>query len=930
MRSVFAALFLASLAAAAQPWDPALTFQTIETEHFLLHFHDGEEPLARRSAALAEEAHAQLVPLLGYTPREKTHIVLVDVDDAANGSAIPVPRNTIVLRAASPDSRTELHQAEDWAWNLIVHEYTHVLHTDNIGGPARILNLVFGKSLFPNGAWPRWFLEGLAVWTESELSVGGRLRSSLHDMQLRTHILEERALTLGELSNLPLEYPRLSTRYLYGGRFVDHVARAAGHGAIRGIVRENGASIIPYFLDTLSERHTGLTFDAHYDAWLGNLRLRAATQVAAVGTPSSETVLTHHGETRRTPRLSLDGKTVYSLLLDADERPRVQALDLGTGVERTLATVNGDGALAMLPDGRILAGQPAMHGAFRSHDELFVIDPKNGDVDRLTHGARLSDPDVARDGRIVAVRRSGPGLTELVSFDSVATFDTPKVLHASARTVASPRFSPNGRRIVFLEQLHDTFDLRLLDLDTGAVRTLTEDGAQDLNPAFTSDDEILFSSDRTGIYDIHAINPDDGTTTRLTRVVGGAFEPLRIDGALHYVRAGAAGMDLAKQPEAQREAAIDAKPLATEPARPSDVAATTRPYSALDTLAPTLRIPLLGGDARGLTLGITIAGADVLQRWRYGASGWWGLSSREPGFSASVAYDGSWPSVSAYAGRRLDLVADAPDGYAETVLSGGTTVSWNIRSWWSAIRIDAGWDASHFSPSGSFAIEPGGPPAPERGLLSTARLGFTFSSARRFQRSISTEGGRRFAIELRGSNPWLGSDFTTASAAASWTEFVALPAHNVLAFRAGGGLGIGELGGRRLFALGGPAPYPSIDEIVSLQSPTRILRGFPRFAFTGRAYWLATAEWRFPLATLELAPSTLPIQVRRLHGAVFVDAGSAFDPGRTAPTAVGTGVELRTELVFGYNLVSDLRLGYAKGVTTGGRHQFLVLLGTQF
>jgi hypothetical protein len=64
--------------------------------------------------------------------------------------------------------------------------------------------------------------------------------------------------------------------------------------------------------------------------------------------------------------------------------------------------------------------------------------------------------------------------------------------------------------------------------------------------------------------------------------------------------------------------------------------------------------------------------------------------------------------------------------------------------------------------------------------------------------------------------------------------------------------------------------------------------------------------------------------LRRLSGALFLDAGSAWTPSAdpAAPPdpawyqrlRFGTGLEARLELVLGYFLVVDLRLGVARGL----------------
>jgi len=72
-------------AAAHAKFDPSFVWTTLETPHFLIHYHQGGEEIAKRAAVIAEDVHARLVPRIKWEPKEKTRLVLVDAMDEANG-----------------------------------------------------------------------------------------------------------------------------------------------------------------------------------------------------------------------------------------------------------------------------------------------------------------------------------------------------------------------------------------------------------------------------------------------------------------------------------------------------------------------------------------------------------------------------------------------------------------------------------------------------------------------------------------------------------------------------------------------------------------------------------------------------------------------------------------------------------------------------
>ena len=59
----------------------------------------------------------------------------------------------------------------------------------------------------------------------------------------------------------------------------------------------------------------------------------------------------------------------------------------------------------------------------------------------------------------------------------------------------------------------------------------------------------------------------------------------------------------------------------------------------------------------------------------------------------------------------------------------------------------------------------------------------------------------------------------------------------------------------------------------------------------------------------------MPVYLRRLHAALYTDVGDAFtfDDGDFKLHA-GAGAELRAEIVLGWILPTDLRLGCARGL----------------
>ena len=176
--SIASVIFVLAAAASARGqslFDPALHFRTLTTEHFELYFHQGEDRSAARLAAIAEETWRTLGQPMGVMPPARTHVVLVDQTELANGSAYPLPYNTIVVTATWPAGSDFLGRTDDWLRLVFTHEFTHIVHLDRSEGWARAVRAIFGRVplAFPNLFLPTWQIEGLAVYEESAITGEG-------------------------------------------------------------------------------------------------------------------------------------------------------------------------------------------------------------------------------------------------------------------------------------------------------------------------------------------------------------------------------------------------------------------------------------------------------------------------------------------------------------------------------------------------------------------------------------------------------------------------------------------------------------------------------------------------------------------------------------------------------------------------------------
>src|SRR6185295_16280065 len=261
----FGSILLAcSLGAAAQVFsfwsaNPNLRWRTLNTDHFSVHFSEARREDARLTAAAAEKIYPRITNQLGWEPRSRTEVLLLDSFDLSNGFATPLPFNYTGIFLTPPDDG-ELLQNREWLEMVLVHEFTHIVHIDKVRGLPLLWRNVFGRDLpaFPNAIQPTWIIEGLAVFNESDAAQShGRLGNTHFEGMMRAEVA--RGLrSLAEITADGRGFP-LNRAYLYGGYFFAFLRERYGDAAIFEFVNSYSGKLLWYPVDSNPERATGKT-----------------------------------------------------------------------------------------------------------------------------------------------------------------------------------------------------------------------------------------------------------------------------------------------------------------------------------------------------------------------------------------------------------------------------------------------------------------------------------------------------------------------------------------------------------------------------------------------------------------------------------------------------------------------------------------------
>lgn len=946
---LFVSMLMAGTGLAATRYDPRLRFRVLRTPHFSIYYHQGEDDLARRLAEIAEEVRSDLSRRLDLPAPKRTHVVLVDQTDVSNGWATPLPYDTIEITAAQPPPSSFIGNHDDWLRLVFIHEYTHTMYFDRVGGIMRAVRWTFGRAplSFPNLFVPVWQVEGLATWAESATTGLGRLHAADVGAVIQTAERAHGPMPIDKAGGGLVSWPAGDTPYFYGAMFYEDLERRMSSAALGSLTRAT-ASRIPFF--------GGPAFTRIFGEGATTLWKAAARSVdpGSASIPPGIQRLTTEGFSITGPRFAQalrpgpsSQEAVYYSVRTPHEFPAIRRVPSPGGRStRVVTRYLGD---TLSSDGEwLFYDQLEFDGAVAQYADLYAFHISSGRTIRLTHRQRLTDPDVTRDGSKLASVESGRGGKRLVVYGVNRTVEGEPELAAKAALVldepgclfSTPRWSPEGTRLVIVRQCAGRLPgLAIVDGATGRmIGSSGEGGVRMVTPTWTPDGAaVVFASDRRdgrfGLYRVPIArdgNVAAGDSEPVVAMPGGAMWPdVSPDGrSVVFTSMTGGGWEVYRAPlsepgrsDAAPTVHAESEPAAV-PAAASGIAGVTPSssvaYSPWLMLLPRSWEPVLELNGDATKLGARVAGTDVLGYHRWSARvvwPWsrppalWTFSANRPDWQVAYTYDRWRPSLFVFASDAIDQLTVQSAGGQQVVRSdeqvrevfAGVVVPWR------RVRIAQSWIAGADVSQRRLPASSG---VPER-MRNSLRAGWAVNCSRLYGYSISPEDGVRASATWEQVSPALGADGEATSVTIDARAYLrGVARHHVLAIRAAAGTSTGDPGARRQFSLGGSAvPIAPFDYG---RHALGLLRGFDIDAMTGSALAGANLDYRFPLAWIERGIRTWPFFLHNFHAAVFADVGATgLALGSLARPAASVGAELASDLVLAYSWKVSVTAGFA-------------------
>ncbi|MCF7885739.1 MAG: hypothetical protein K9M80_04510 [Candidatus Marinimicrobia bacterium] len=534
---------------------PELDWETLETAHFSVHYHNGTENTARRAAKVAETVYEPITSFYNFTPPEKTHIIIKDTDDYANGGAYYYDNKILIW--ATPLNFI-LRGNHIWLRDVIAHEFAHII---SLGKAMKFSYNVPGIYLqgmgyekekredvvrgypnvivsypLPGMVMPMWLAEGAAQYNYPDAT--NDLYDSHRDMILRDRVMNHNMLSLTEMGSFGRKGTGNESVYNQGWAFTRYLQENYGESVLPDLM-DAMSKPLKWSINSALKEVTGKNGQQLYHEWKNQLEneyhartnnIRANERIGEILFDKGTAQLYPISNQDKIFYLSNAGQDYLSLtsLFEYDkESKETKFLQFGVNSK-----------LIFGPDETKLyysrVGKPNAQGS--EFSDIYYYDLKKEKEVEITHDARAMNPDLSANGKelIYIINENG---SQNIVLRNLRTDGTDTLTNFNNfEQLFNVVWSPEGEKIAFDITTSHGRDIYLYNMQTEKIEPLLNQKYDERFPLYSGDGKWLYYvSDKTGIFNIYRKNLSSGEEQLLTNVTGAAFMPyLDKMGTLYY------------------------------------------------------------------------------------------------------------------------------------------------------------------------------------------------------------------------------------------------------------------------------------------------------------------------------------------------------------------------------------------------------------
>ncbi|MDP2303619.1 MAG: biopolymer transporter Tol [Ignavibacteria bacterium] len=526
-------------------YHPELDWFTIKGKNVEVHYHNGAERTAKIVAKIADEVWGPITSLYEFEP-EKVHYVIKDIDDYSNGATYFFD-NKIEIWTSALDF--DLRGSHNWLRNVISHEFTHMVQIQASLKTGRRIPALYFQWLnyederrpdilygFPNVIvsypiaslnMPAWFAEGTAQYMRREFDYDNW--DSHRDMILRSYVLDDNMLTWNQMGVFDKTSLGNESVYNSGFALTSYIAQKYGEDKLRLITKALG-KLTNFTIDAAIYDVLGITGNQLYNEWKSFLTENYKKRVEKIKQNNiSGNLIVSEGFGNFYPQFSKDNKKIFYISNKSSDYfspSGIYCYDIETkddklikmGIRSTFSLYEEDTKIIY---SKLSDDNPLWYNV---HD-LYVYDIKSEKETRLTFNLRADQPSLSNDGNKIVFLFQKDGTSNIGIVDKEGKNFIALTNFQNGEQVYNPKFSNDNSKIIFDYSYHQTRDIASVNVDGSDFSYVLQTEYDERNPLIDSEGNLIFASDRTGIFNLYKRNLLTNEEQQLTNVIGGAFMP---------------------------------------------------------------------------------------------------------------------------------------------------------------------------------------------------------------------------------------------------------------------------------------------------------------------------------------------------------------------------------------------------------------------
>lgn len=884
-------------------YHPEIRWREISNKRFIVVFPEGCQSEAAFTLNTAEEIYQKLQSFWQSPVKGKIRILLTDIFDYPDSFATFFPFNQIVVNLFNPPPDSLLGNYRDWLRLSLSHEMSHIFVLNTGSKFTYFMRKIFGSlSIFyPLANFPRWLLEGLAIYGESLLSEGGRLNAPDFDIMLAEIVKGGQFPNYLNLYGDFTRWPAAFSRYLYGSKFFQFVAANYGQQKLRELVKnQSHHPIILYvpgrFRDVFGKKHGAL-----WDEFGESLRNEGMGIVNGNGPPFA--AITGDGMVKKFPVFWAGENRIIYGADNYREYPGVAIIDLDTGVTTWLIKKNDINDLYL--DARTNTLYFSAVDSFRSYygySDLYEYRIIDNTLKRLTRGRRLFYPvKLKGSGKLYCVKRTN-NRAHLTVLDLANGKE--RVISEGFPSIAYLSVSPNRNYIAAsLKRENVPWCVALFDREGSLLKLFLLPRAKCYYPRWLSNKELYFIAEYDHNYRLARVDITEGKGVifddpRLPAIKYFDLMPGENKAVIVYIDANGYNLAAVDLRELQGSAFFIAGTNRGNRGEPEPNVRVPSPtkYRYLRDLLPKHMTFSYRNAGKEIQPGIYISGVDLLSKHAFDLKSYYGLRSKKLNVDFGYTLDCFYPTLMIGYKDYYGLYESEDDREyshrtTELKLVGlyPLLLSKKHQSYLYA-NLHFERIVNRFT----------GPAQAEKTRFNGFKLAFLYNSSQKYYDSFSYNDGLRFSLSYAQDLKVLGSHSNIQTLTVEYKQFIPIHRPNVLALR----LALGQSWGafRRQFYMGGSQAEAGLQGLeLSESNLFELMRGFPAGYFSGDGGYLFNAEFRISLLKIERCFSISP-SFERIYFTLFMDMGNLWKQERVFNPVYSFGIELNVDIFLGRKL----------------------------